>query len=203
MFWKIKTLWNSKKIKNFKINNFLNKIVLYSSLGLFGLFMSIILSRNILFIKGSINKYRFFSISSSSMEPNIREGSIIVVNQAICSRSLKVGDIITYRNPRKKDIYITHRISCVLKKGNKINFITKGDKSKFNDEFPISILDVIGKYENIKLLNGGYFLDYIKTKKAFIYFGSISLAILIVSQIGFNVFRELFLYVKEKCMLIK
>ncbi len=70
----------------------------------------------------------------------IMEGDPIYVRK--CDpKELSIGDIITFR---KDDIYVTHRVLWVLRKGDTIRFITKGDNEITLDP-PASPGQILGK----------------------------------------------------------
>src|SRR5574344_3165377 len=92
----------------------------------------------------SIFGYSFFIVVKGSMEPNIKENDIIVVQN---NKGFNIGDVITYK---ENDAYITHRIISI--DGN--NLVTKGDANNANDAV-ISNDKVIGvvvkDYHNLEV----------------------------------------------------
>ncbi len=69
-------------------------------------------------------------VVSSSMEPTIKPGDIIVVKK-VNIEDIKVGDIIVYKNPYTQK-EIVHRVIYKGKKYGKVYLITKGDNDKTN-----------------------------------------------------------------------
>lgn len=79
-------------------------------------------------------------VSGRSMHPLISKGDQIHVGQ--CNpRVLSIGDIITFK---KNDIYVTHRVLRIRKKGSEIGLITRGDNEITMDP-PVSPSHIIGK----------------------------------------------------------
>ena len=79
-------------------------------------------------------------VSGRSMHPLMREGDPIHIEK--CDpRALSSGDIITFK---KDDVYVTHRLLWVLRKGDTIRFITKGDNEITLDP-PVSPGQILGK----------------------------------------------------------
>ena len=79
-------------------------------------------------------------VSGRSMYPLIRKGDPIYVGQ--CNpRVLSIGDIITFK---KNDIYITHRVLWITRKGSNIGFMTKGD-NEITVDTPVSPRHIVGK----------------------------------------------------------
>lgn len=87
--------------------------------------------------KASLFGYKAYVITSSSMEPTIKEGSVVIVRK--CSQeNIKNGDIITYHQNNK---VVTHRI--VNDEGE--NYKTKGDNNNVEDTEEISYDKIEGK----------------------------------------------------------
>ena len=87
------------------------------------IFLRVVLIVNLLLIASFlISPYKPLIIRSDSMEPVLPVGSIVLAEKVYDTSMLKIGDIVTYKNP---DIpfTITHRIIEVTEQG----FITKGD----------------------------------------------------------------------------
>ena len=85
--------------------------------------LRVILIVNLVLIAGFfISPYKLLIIRSDSMEPSLHVGSVVVAERVEDASELKVGDIVTYKNP---DIpfTITHRIIQVTEDG----FVLKGD----------------------------------------------------------------------------
>lgn len=80
-------------------------------------------------------------VTSGSMEPAIRTGSIIYVKW-VSPSILKEGDTITYRI-HGNTTQVTHRV--VKNNIEQKYLITKGDANDINDAHPVSYTDVQGK----------------------------------------------------------
>ncbi len=81
-----------------------------------------------------------YMIDTTSMEPDIEIGDVIIVKKVESIEKLDVGDVITFKN---RGEIITHRISAINTTSNKIS--TKGDKNENEDIESIKIEDVYGK----------------------------------------------------------
>lgn len=88
---------------------------------------------------GDINIFGFsaYSITTKSMEPEIKLGEVVIVKQ-VSQNELQVGDIITFERNREN---ITHRIVEVQEQG----YITKGDNNNTQDEKLVYIPEIKGK----------------------------------------------------------
>jgi signal peptidase I len=79
--------------------------------------------------------FRFYWVQSGSMEPAIKTGSLIVLQQ---NASYAVGDIITFkseseRNENNPKRTTTHRIVSETSKDGQIQYQTKGDANDIAD----------------------------------------------------------------------
>lgn len=102
--------------------------------------------------------YTMFSISSGSMEPNIKVDDYVIVK---LKTNYKKGDIVSYKY---QNSVITHRIVNIDK--NKV--ITRGDANNTDDQ-PISMKDIIGKVVHIGK-GYGVMLTIAKTPMVFMSF---------------------------------
>lgn len=88
----------------------------------------------------------FFRVLTGSMEPEIREGSFIVVKDAPASE-IKKGDIISYYFyiDGVKGQVNTHRVTDVAMDGDHYVFSTKGDANSVEDKYKTYDTDYLGK----------------------------------------------------------
>lgn len=87
-------------------------------------------------------------VSGKSMLPLIKQGDYIRIEKC-APGALAIGDIITFK---KDGIYFTHRVLWILKKGNGIRLITKGDNEIDVDPL-VSSNHIVGKAVAIKRTN--------------------------------------------------
>ena len=93
-----------------------------------GVLRNVLIVNLLLIASFLISPYKPLIIRSDSMEPVLPVGSIVLAEKVYDTSMLKIGDIVTYKNP---DIpfTITHRIIEVTEQG----FITKGDNLDKSD----------------------------------------------------------------------
>lgn len=94
----------------------------------------------------SVFGFRTFSIITSSMEPKLKIGDVILVKE-IKPSSLKVGDIITFKG-MSGDLagkIVTHEIVGITKEAGRKIFYTKGIKNVSNDP-AVYEEQILGKY---------------------------------------------------------
>ena len=106
----------------------------------------------------SLNGYRMFGVLTDSMvspDNSIKKGGFrsgdILITKEVEAKSIKVGDVITYRpstNPTNASTnFLTHRVVKVndhLGNEEGIFFVTRGDANQ-SDDMPISSTALIGK----------------------------------------------------------
>ena len=104
-----------------------------------------------LFMSG-LFKYYFLAVGSSSMEPNIEVGDMIIVEKTKEYNKLKVDDVLVYK---KDDVVVLHRIIKITHEDGKYIFKTKGDNNTTADNWEVNESEVIGK-TNLRLKKAGY-----------------------------------------------
>jgi signal peptidase len=88
---------------------------------------------------------KFLSVQSGSMVPTFQRGDLVIV-KSVPDYGYKVGDIITFINPKNAKQTITHRVDSILPRTNMQpeRFVTKGDANPVAD-MPSYGKNVIGK----------------------------------------------------------
>ena len=99
-------------------NNWSNPVFVLNKVINFIIF--VLIGLGVIFLGLFIFGIRPYVVLSGSMEPEIKTGSVVFVNQNVKFSELEKGDIITYKTG---DVMVTHRVH--EKNGDKI--ITKGD----------------------------------------------------------------------------
>ena len=85
--------------------------------------------------------YRFFCVSTGSMEPAYPVGALVVVKPQPCE-VLAEGDVITFRTG---GAVVTHRV--ISADYEKMLFETKGDNNNAADLAPVAYGNIIGRVE--------------------------------------------------------
>ena len=80
-------------------------------------------------------------VTSESMDPELRVGSVVYVKEAN-SKYLEVGDIIVFK--LADDLLATHRIVEIIDEYGHLKFRTKGDANKTADASLVDEADVVG-----------------------------------------------------------
>lgn len=102
--------------------------------------------------------WQALSVPTASMQPNISQGSMVLVHR-VPDSTLKVGDVITHTNPLEPRTTLTHRIvkTYTISKSNVPVYITKGDANP-SDDIPIAGGDVQGKVVGHVPMLGGWMM---------------------------------------------
>ncbi len=135
--------------------------------------------------------FKIFTVSSGSMKPKIKTGSLVVVRPL---NKYFVNDIITVKTKDPKKT-VTHRLINIKKEGEFTIFETKGDANNAKDFEKIYQKDIIGKVLfSVPYL--GYPISYSKTLQGLIFMIIIPATIIIYSEI-LNIKNEAIRLIKE------
>lgn len=99
-------------------------------------------------------KYRVFTVVSGSMEPIIKNGSVVIVKK---TSTYKTNDLVTFKNIEGTGT-VTHRIVKMEQSQGKYLIFTKGDGNANVDQVAIKPEDIIGKVVFTLPLAGKFFL---------------------------------------------
>jgi signal peptidase I len=69
---------------------------------------------------------RALTVMSGSMSPAIETGDV-VVSRSVSPLDLRLGDVVTFRDPEDGERLITHRVRGIRIGGGEARFVTKGD----------------------------------------------------------------------------
>lgn len=107
--------------------------------------------------------YRAVAVYSGSMEPELQVGSIAFVKPATAAE-IRVGDVITFSDPRQPPRLITHRVVERFRHEGRPVFRTKGDANLQRDPWTVALTGTVGRY-SFDVPVAGYALVYAKTRE--------------------------------------
>lgn len=87
--------------------------------------------------------WKALNVATGSMSPAVPAGSLIIIHNDPLTQ-LKIGDIVTYKNPQNLSQTITHRVVEQKNQGNIPGFVTKGDANATPDR-PIVGGHIVGR----------------------------------------------------------
>src|SRR5690625_2162230 len=105
----------------------------------------------------SLFGYQLKTVLSGSMEPEIKTGSIVGIEETKDPTAYQKGDVITFST--EEDLLITHRITEVKQDGEV--YTTKGDANNAADLDPVISDNYMGSYSVITIPFIAYVLIYI------------------------------------------
>ena len=109
--------------------------------GLLTLVMSVML---VIFVAMTVLRFtggELLAVRTGSMEPEMSPGDLLISREAD-PRTVRRGDVITFRVPSEDNTLVTHRVTSVQDDGN--TFTTKGDANETADPFTTEAEDVLG-----------------------------------------------------------
>ena len=94
------------------------------------------------FISG-LFKYQALVIATGSMKPSIGIGDVVIVNKKDWEKEnyLRPGEVLAYR---KDNMVICHRIIQVVRSGQEVFYVTKGDNNEVADTLMVKRSQVVG-----------------------------------------------------------
>ena len=109
--------------------------------GLLTLVMSVML---VIFVAMTVLRFtggELLAVRTGSMEPEMSPGDLLI-SREVDPRTVRRGDVITFRVPSEDNTLVTHRVTSVQDDGN--TFTTKGDANDTADPFTTKAEDVLG-----------------------------------------------------------
>ena len=142
----------------------------------------------------SLFGYVFSSVQTDSMEPTIKVGDMIVGKKPSDDTEIKVDDIISFDDTVDGvRIIKTHRVVEIEKIGNDYFYTTKGDNAPENDFGTRLGTEVVAVYR-FRLPALGAIVDFLRKPVGFV----LCLVLPMVALIGWQVYRLIVLWLKEK-----
>lgn len=124
--------------------------------------------------------YRLLSVQTGSMAPMFYAGDAVIV-RPVHFNDLRVGDVVSYRNPQSPKVIVSHRVVALDESSQVLT--TKGDNVAQSD-IPVASHAIEGRVlAHIPAL--GYILSWLKKLPG--------LVALVYIPAGIILFRELFI----------
>ena len=133
-----------------------------------------------------LDGYQLRIVQSGSMEPELRTGSLILVESR---EQYGVGDVVTFGEERRGQVPITHRIVDDRLVEGDLRFVTKGDANENEDAALLDPGDILGAVRfHIPYL--GFVIDFARTPLGFIGMVAIPAALVVFDE-GMTIYREI------------
>lgn len=117
----------------------------------------------------SLFGYRYYTVLTPSMEPELSVGDIVIVKLANADE-IAEGDVITFNPSSETDAYLTHRVTQLFPdyQGTGVTcFKTKGDANETEDSFLVDSSRLIGKVA-FHIPKIGYIVRFVQLKWYFV-----------------------------------
>lgn len=105
--------------------------------------------------------YNALTVVSGSMEPRIHVGDV-VVNETVAPLRARVGDVVSFRDPRRQSKLVTHRVRRIRVDGERVFFVTKGDANSGTERWNVDLDGGIG-IVRWRLWKVGYALAWMRS----------------------------------------
>lgn len=122
------------------IGRLVHRLVVLGIWTVLGLVAGLFLAVSVPYVFGD----RSLTVLSGSMEPQLNVGDVVVVEQ-VPPLEVRVGDIVTFRDPDDATRLITHRVREIDVHGGSVAFVTKGDANTSVENWKITTDGTIGR----------------------------------------------------------
>jgi signal peptidase len=157
--------------------------VIYSIVVAFIVIVALLLIVSVFPITGN---YKIMIVQSGSMEPAIKQGSVVIIKP---TSDYKIGDVITFGPYSKTKAPTSHRIYDIKVVDGQPVYITKGDVNNAPDSREIQKKDIIGKVL-FSVPYIGYAVNFAKKPIGFGLIIIVPTALIIIDEVK-NIFQEI------------
>jgi signal peptidase len=98
--------------------------------------------------------WRPFAVLSGSMEPTLHTGDQIVV-KPVAPVTLHVGDVVTFDDPSRGHVLVTHRVRDIRVAGRTVHVVTRGDANEGSERWSVAAAGRVGRLA-YRIPNLGY-----------------------------------------------
>ena len=102
---------------------------------------------------------RALTVMSGSMEPAVQTGDVVVM-RSVSPLALRLGDVVTFRDPHNGRRLITHRVRDIRIGGGEARLVTKGDANNTAEEWVVPADGTVGLV-TFRLPKLGYALHWL------------------------------------------
>jgi signal peptidase I len=88
--------------------------------------------------------YKILTVMSGSMEPTLDTRGVVLV-RATSPLDARIGDIVTFRDPSRRNKLITHRLRAFKVRSGRAYMVTRGDASGTSERWAVATNGAIGR----------------------------------------------------------
>jgi signal peptidase len=88
--------------------------------------------------------WRPLAVLSGSMTPTLRTGDEIVI-RPVAPVTLRVGDVVTFKDPSRGHALVTHRVRNVRITGTTVHVVTRGDANSGSERWSVGAGGRVGR----------------------------------------------------------
>ncbi|MDO9356339.1 MAG: signal peptidase I [Solirubrobacteraceae bacterium] len=88
--------------------------------------------------------WRPYTVLTGSMRPGVQPGDV-VMDRPIRVSDMHVGDVVTFSDPTRKGVLVTHRVRAIAHKAEATEVETRGDANNASERWTIATKDRVGK----------------------------------------------------------
>jgi signal peptidase I len=125
---------------------------------------------------------RPLTVMSGSMEPTIHTGDVVISLQ-IAPLDARPGDIVSFNDPNRGGVLVTHRVRSMRRKGNKVDFVTKGDANNAVERWTVATDKRIGRTV-VRLPRLGKAMVFARTRNGLLVLVLVPVALLGILEIA-------------------
>jgi signal peptidase I len=127
-----------------------------------GFVVGLLLAATVLLASGPLTHTKTLTVLSGSMSPTIETGDAIIVRDAKPA-DLRVGDVITFRDPADRTRLITHRLRSLRLSGGMAHAVTKGDANTGTERWSMRADGEVAVVRH-RLGHVGYVLEWMRSR---------------------------------------
>ena len=94
----------------------------------------------------ALTGHRQLIVRSGSMQPALNTGDVIVTD-LVPPGAVHTGDIVTFADPGRNDLLITHRVVEVTHEDSTYSFVTRGDANTGTEHWAIAEQGQVGRFQ--------------------------------------------------------
>jgi signal peptidase len=110
-----------------------------------------------------LGRFSWLIERSDSMAPYLHAGDLLAV-QRVSPRSVHIGDVVTFKEPSRPGILLTHRVTSKSKTAFGYQFVTKGDANTGTEQWTVKTEGTIGRLV-VRIPKAGRVVSYLGKPK--------------------------------------